>query len=37
MSGTGGATVETVRTVSKKKNVVMVKEDILDKRISEYG
>jgi hypothetical protein len=33
MSGTGGTTLETVRTVKKKKNVVMVKEDILDKRI----
>ena len=35
--GTGGATVGEVRVVSKKKNTVMVKEDLLHLRISEYG
>ena len=37
IAGTGGATVAAVRVASKKKNAVMVKEDILYKRISEYG
>ena len=34
--GTGGATVGEVRADSKKKNTVMVKEDLLHRRISEY-
>ena len=35
--GTGDPTVAAVRAVSKKTYAVMVKEDMLYKRISEYG
>ena len=37
ITGTGDGTVPVVREVLKKKNVVMMKEDILYKRILEYG
>ena len=37
IAGTGGATVPVVRVVPKKKKTVMVKEDILYRRISDMG
>ncbi len=37
IAGTGDPTVAAVRAASKKTYAVMVKEDMLHKRISEYG